>query len=74
MKHFEVITTIGSTNFVHKCTTAYEALTAIVDVLAAHHSSEDADGAMKILVEMKNGSVLLHETHLYRVRYIDGEV
>lgn len=74
MKHFEVITTIGSTNFVHKCTTAYEALTAIVDVLTAHHSFEDADEVMKMLVEMKNGSVLSHETHLFKVRYVDGEV
>lgn len=77
MKHFEIAYRILRTTFTYECTTAAEALDALMEIMAtdtAAAPSANADEYMKILVDMKFGSTRAHEHGRVRVAYVDGEV
>lgn len=78
MKHFEIIYTVGSTAFTFECSTAYEALEALSDILTWDKRqcfySGEMDKLMEQLVRMKNGGHTGFEANMIRVRYVDGEV
>lgn len=78
MKHFEIIYFVGNTPFTFECSTAYEALEAISDIMTLDKRhcfyTGKMDELMEQLVQMKNGGVTGFETNVFRVRYIDGEV
>ena len=78
MKHFEIIYFVGNHAFTWECTTAYEALEAVSDIMAhdnrGHYYDDKMDELMKDIVEMKSGKKLSIECRVFKIRYVDGEV
>lgn len=77
MKHFEIGYHVGNHLFTYVCTTAYEALEALMSIGAVDRASGiigKEDEIMALLLDMKNGTLLTHHAYKYTIRYVDGEV
>lgn len=76
MKHFEIDYFVGTHTFTFKCTSASEAYDALIDLFKNHldYFLSDLDYFMDMLVRMKNGTTNCFGTHLFAIRYVDGEV
>lgn len=76
-KHFEVSLKAGRVEFTYECTTAFEALSAIEDVVNAGMASASNvrfDAYMRTLMDMKHNGTLSFEDGCFHIRYVDGEV
>lgn len=78
MKHYEITIGNGHYPLSYKCSTIAEAFGCLMEVSAwASHVTFDPDGIMEVLVSMKAGNTLSHESHGYRIAVSDhkeGEV
>lgn len=77
MKHFEIGYHVGNHIFTYSCTTAYEALEALMSIGATDRASGiigQEDDLMEMLLKFKSGSRLSLHSHRFSIHYVDGEV
>ena len=75
MKHYEIQIENGHYPLSYKCNTISEAYDCLMELSAwASHVRPDPDGLMELLVDMRNGRLITHETYGYRISVKDGEV
>ena len=75
MKHYEITLFVGNSSFIFKCSTMYEALDAIRNIITLDHAHKlDIDAYYEIIYAMKHGSIIQHNNHILRIEYKEGEV
>lgn len=77
MKHYEIMVSNGHYPLWYKCSTiaeAYGCMEELTSWVPHIGNNLDLDQLMELLVQMKNGKVLSHEAHGYRISVQEGEV
>lgn len=74
MKHFEFILNTKHHGFVFQCSTMKEVMDAAEEANESFNLGIDFDSFMILLVSMKEGKTIRHDTNKWSVVLRDGEV